>query len=249
MDIETACILNALTSDFYARCAASFSSTRTRPWHGWKRCLDTLDSALARAELSVLDFGCGNLRFEDFLQQYTDAQTTVFAIDSCPELLSNYHTVRFINLDIVSTLWNGKLKDELVDMPACDLTCAFGLMHHIPGKEAREAFLDTMINKTQVGGYVLVSFWQFEHDERLSRKAHQTTQLALERYPGLKLDEGDWFLGWQDEPAVLRYCHSFSNADIDELIEHVNDRAHLVERFNADGPNDNLNCYLVLKRL
>lgn len=105
-----------------------------------------------------------------------------------------------------------------------------------------------MLNKTQINGYILVSFWQFEHDKRLSHKARQTTQLALERYPGLKLDESDWLLGWQNEPAVLRYCHSFSNAEIDELIEHVNDRVHLVERFNADGPNDDLNCYLVLQR-
>ena len=29
--------LNALTSDFYAREAASFSATRQAPWHGWER--------------------------------------------------------------------------------------------------------------------------------------------------------------------------------------------------------------------
>ncbi len=173
---------------------------------------------------------------------------TVYAIDSCPALLDSQSKFRFTNLDIVSTLWSNELEDALADIPACDLNCAFGLMHHIPGKEAREAFLDTMLNKTQINGYILVSFWQFEHDKRLSHKARQTTQLALERYPGLKLDESDWLLGWQNEPAVLRYCHSFSNAEIDELIEHVNDRVHLVERFNADGPNDDLNCYLVLQR-
>ena len=29
--------LNALTSDFYAREAASFSATRQAPWHGWEK--------------------------------------------------------------------------------------------------------------------------------------------------------------------------------------------------------------------
>ena len=250
MDIETARILNALTSDFYARCAASFAATRTRPWYGWERCLEALDSVLAKPELSVLDFGCGNLRFENFLQQHTNAQLGIYAVDSCPELLdASQRMIHFVNLDIVSALWDRKLKDALIDVPACNLTCAFGLMHHIPGQEAREALLDTIINKTQIGGYALLSLWQFEHDERLARKAQTTTQVALERYPNLQLDEGDWFLGWQDEPNVLRYCHNFSDAEIDALIEHVNDRARLVERFNADGPNDDLNCYLVLQRL
>lgn len=249
MDRGTANILNALTSDFYARCAASFSATRTRPWHGWERCIDLLDSVLAEPTLSVLDVGCGNLRFENFLQQHADAQMTIYAIDSCPELLDRQNKVHFINLDIVSTLWNDELSTKLMDIPLCDVTCAFGLMHHIPGVSARTDLLDTLLAKTKPGGYTLASFWQFERDERLARKARQTTQLALERYPSLQLDEGDWFLGWRDESDALRYCHSFSDAEIDELIEHVSNHARLIERFNADGPDNDLNCYLVFRRL
>ncbi|MEI3376228.1 MAG: class I SAM-dependent methyltransferase [Coriobacteriales bacterium] len=249
MDIETARILNALTSDFYARCTASFAATRTRPWHGWERCLEVLDGVLAKPELSVLDFGCGNLRFENFLRRHANARMDVYAVDSCPELLDSRQSIHFINLDIVSALWDDKLEDTLIDVPACDLACAFGLMHHIPGNEAREALLDAMLSEVQPAGYLLVSFWQFERDERLACKAQKTTQAALERYSNLQLDEGDWFLGWQDESDVLRYCHNFPDAEIDELIEHVSGQAHLIDRFNADGPNDNMNCYLVLKRL
>ena len=122
-------------------------------------------------------------------------------------------------------------------------------MHHIPGIHQRRQFLDIMLNKTHPEGYVLVSLWQFERDERLARKARETTQYALERYPDLQLNEGDWLLGWQDEPDALRYCHSFTDAEIDRLITHVADKAQLVDRFCADGPNDDLNCYLVLQCL
>lgn len=250
MDAKTACKLNALTSDFYTRCATSFSSTRSQPWHGWERCLETIDAGIQqRPDISVLDFGCGNLRFEDFLTTHASARIHAYGIDSCTDLLPRTHDIQFKNLDIISTLWDETLADKLKDIPSCDLTCAFGLMHHIPGIHQRSQFLDIMLNKTRPGGYVLVSLWQFERDERLARKARETTQYALERYPDLQLDKGDWLLGWQDESDVLRYCHSFTDAKIDRLITHVTDKAQLVDRFCADGPNDDLNCYLVLQCL
>lgn len=249
MDIKTASTLNALTSDFYARCATSFAQTRTRPWRGWQHCIDAIADMLVKPELSVLDLGCGTLRFEDFLANQTHAHLRVYAVDSCEALLVNKHDVHFTNLDIISTLWNGTFPNHLNDMPLCNLTCAFGLMHHIPGTHARRTLLDIMLNKTISGGYVLISFWQFEHDERLSRKAHTATATALERYPDLQLDEDDWLLGWQDEADALRYCHSFTDAEIDAFVTHAADKAQLIDRFNADGPNDNLNCYLVLRRL
>lgn len=95
--------LNALTSDFYAREAASFSATRQAPWHGWEKAWelitapdaaqgpfpshaavrDSLSSRAARIpddyasnskdSLAVLDLGCGNLRFERFLAERTNA--------------------------------------------------------------------------------------------------------------------------------------------------------------------------------
>ena len=250
MDIKTASTLNALTGEFYTRCAASFAQTRRRPWHGWERCLATIcNEALPSSELSVLDLGCGTLRFEDFLADNMHARLRVYAIDSCEALLENKHNVHFINLDIISTLWNNTFLNQLDDVPLCNLTCAFGLMHHIPGMHARIAFLDTMLNKTIPGGYILISFWQFERDERLSRKACTATAAALERHPNLQLDEGDWLLDWQSEPEIWRYCHNFTDTEIDAFASRVADRAQLIDRFNADGPNDDLNCYLVLRRL
>lgn len=106
-----------------------------------------------------------------------------------------------------------------------------------------------MLNKTTSGGYVLISFWQFEHNERLSRKARTATATALERYPDLQLDESDWLLDWQGKPKTWRYCHSFTDTEIDVFASRVADRAQLVDRFDADGPNDDLNCYLVLRRI
>lgn len=249
MDIETARMLNALTGNFYVRCAASFARTRTRPWRGWERCINAIPDALAKPELSILDLGSGTLRFEDFLQANTRARLNIYAVDACPQLLGKDHDVHFIDMDIVSGLWDGTLRSCLRDVPERDMSCAFGLMHHIPGTQARQALLDAMVEKTKPQGYLLISFWQFERDARLARKAARATHLALECYPDLQLDENDWLLGWQDEPDVLRYCHSFTEAEIDAFVSHIADRVQLIDRFNADGPNDDLNCYLVLRRI
>ena len=187
MDFKTAHTLNALTSDFYGRCAASFAQTRTRPWRGWERCINAIPDALAKPELSILDLGCGTLRFEDFLQANTRARLNIYAVDACPQLLGKDHDVHFIDMDIVSRLWDGTLRSCLRDVPECDMSCAFGLMHHIPGTQARQALLDAMVEKTKSQGYTIVSFWQFERDARLARKARETTQYALERYPTCSL--------------------------------------------------------------
>ncbi len=100
--------LNDLTSDFYAREAASFSATRQASWHGWERVWKLItahdavqnpfpshaarvpddDTGDSGAPLTILDLGCGNLRFERFLAERTNAPLRVTALDNCPDLAS-----------------------------------------------------------------------------------------------------------------------------------------------------------------
>ena len=68
MERRVADILNAATSRFYAQQALSFSQTRQSAWPGWERCLSYLDELAAARSLSLVDIGCGNLRFEAFLK-------------------------------------------------------------------------------------------------------------------------------------------------------------------------------------
>lgn len=81
--------LNALTSEFYAREAASFSATRQAPWHGWEEAWGIIagnDRAFASRPLSVLDLGCGNLRFERFLAERAAGPLSICAVDNCAAL-------------------------------------------------------------------------------------------------------------------------------------------------------------------
>jgi hypothetical protein len=111
----------------------------------------------------------------------------------------------------------------------------------------RVEILSSLVRQTRSGGIVVVSFWQFLSNGALAKKACSTHERALKDLQLPALDTGDYLLGWQDMPDVYRYCHSFSEVEIDQLVEAVADKASVVSRFVADGRTKNLNSYVVLK--
>lgn len=62
------------------------------------------------------------------------------------------------------------------------------------------------------------------------------------------LEPSDYFLGWKNEPDNYRYCHHFSNEEIDRIITALAPHATVIESFSADGKPGNLNRYVVFKR-
>ncbi len=63
-----------------------------------------------------------------------------------------------------------------------------------------------------------------------------------------QLEKGDYFLGWKDTTHSFRYCHNFTEEEINELANAVKSKATPIARFLADGRSDNLNSYLVLQK-
>ena len=97
------------------------------------------------------------------------------------------------------------------------------------------------------GGFVIVSLWRFLENPPLARKAEATHEHALAELGLPPLDAGDRLLGWRDEPGAYRYCHSFTDGEIDALAASVGHAATEVARFRADGRDGALNSYLVLQ--
>ncbi len=63
----------------------------------------------------------------------------------------------------------------------------------------------------------------------------------------LSLDEGDFLLGWNGQSHTFRYCHSFSEEEIDTLVGRISPRAKEIARFRADGRTHEMNTYLILQ--
>lgn len=234
------------------------------------------DAAERLSTLRVLDVACGNLRFEDFLaREIPNVACECFAVDSCAALAdageregesAGMPVVRFRELDVLALLVDAlegagaasAKADQLArtlagafDAPPCDIAVCFGFMHHIPVREWRTAVLRALVECLRPGGVVCVSFWRFLDDERLARKADEATARAAENMQLAPLvrafDAGDRLLGWQDRQDSFRYCHHFSDAEIDALAVSVADRARAIARFRADGRSGGLNEYVVLQ--
>lgn len=62
------------------------------------------------------------------------------------------------------------------------------------------------------------------------------------------LETGDYLLGWKNLPGQYRYCHHFSDAEIDRLIAELAPHASVIASFSADGKTGDLNRYVVLRR-
>lgn len=136
---------------------------------------------------------------------------------------------------------------EALQTPRCDLAVSFGFLHHIPLPRWREEVLAMLAAKVRPGGFVIVSLWRFLENPPLARKAEATHEHALAELGLPPLDAGDRLLGWRDEPGAYRYCHSFTDGEIDALAASVGHAATEVARFRADGRDGALNSYLVLQ--
>lgn len=250
-----------LNNRFYCTWANSFSDTRHNTWPGWNRCLE--ESGLAnhlhslQEQFHLLDVACGNLRFEKHLAHLApNAAIKVQALDACDELAQNgvqlpaNVSVSFTHCDVTKELQSGTLADVLRFNAHADLGVSFGFLHHIPLPEWRATFLQALIRATKPGGFAFVSLWRFLTDEGLASKAKAITAsgIAELEYPEEQFGKGDCLLGWRNEAGAYRYCHSFSDEEIDALASAVADEAILKARFQADGRTGALNEYLVFQR-
>lgn len=260
MDQATAKKLCALNTRFYAANAASFSKTRTAPWDGWRRCLDVC--GFTSRTVSVLDIACGNLRFETFLErEHPTIDWRFFAVDNCEPLVDSSdaaiaENVNFTCEDIIANMLEGLPAFEPANTPAFarsfpfDLVVSFGFMHHIPGFDLRVRLLKEALSYVKPGGHLAVSFWQFLNDEARREKVQRTHAEALDRLvlrPD-DLEPGDYLIGWKNLPGQYRYCHHFSDAEIDRIIAELAPHASVVASFLADGKTGDLNRYIVFRR-
>jgi SAM-dependent methyltransferase len=185
-----------------------------------------------------------------------DMLPTFYAVDNCDALVSSAASatlraaVRYRSIDIIKALIN---EDDLnktyskSDIPLCDCSVSFGFMHHVPSFAYRERVLKSLVNQTQHGGYVAVSFWQFMNCPALANKAQITHERASHRFDLSDLEPNDYLLGWEKNPDVYRYCHHFSDDEIDCLLATVADMTTVADRFVSDGRTNSLNSYAILR--
>lgn len=277
MDQQIARILTEMTADFYAANAESFSATRQSAWPGWDRVAAALEGM--SAPLRVADVACGNGRFLAFLRERVSETAIAYCgWDGNEQLLAEASAqgAKVQCCDVLEALFAAEsaaqpgeeeavpgrgtlplLDERSAPLPGnegenlFDLVVCFGFFHHVPGEERRARLLEALLQLVRPGGLVAVSLWRFADHEPLRLKAERSTTQALAACEELAdaLEPGDYLLGWGEACGSFRYCHSFSEKEIDRLIQTVDENAQLLDRFQADGRTSKMNEYVIFYRL
>ena len=171
MNIETTDALNRINQRFYTAIADDFSATRRDPWPGWSRAVRHLRCGEGVAP-RVLDLGCGNGRFANFLEAEWGPHYHYLGIDSSEGLLGHARTalsgiprVEFDLLDFLPDTGTLELPEGHFDLVAL-----FGVLHHVPGFEMRRALLRALADLLTPGGTLIIAAWQFGSEARFQSR-------------------------------------------------------------------------------
>lgn len=131
-----------------------------------------------------------------------------------------------------------------------ELVVLMGILHHVPGADARLALLQSAAARLAPGGRLALAIWQFDGDPREERK--RVPFAAIGPVLGHSIDEaelepGDALLRFGADPAAPpRYCHAVSAAEFEAWPRALGLEAVAVYR--ADGPRGESNRYAILRR-
>jgi SAM-dependent methyltransferase len=239
MNRATQLALNQINGRFYSRIAEQWPHKRKHPWPGFAR--------IAAASGSVLDVGCGDGRFAQFLA--TQPAHSYLGIDSSPELLSVAArrglgaAFEFRQADFVTTPVH-----EILQAARFDLIVVLGVLHHIPGSAQRTALVRALAQQLAPRGRLVFTIWRLDEDPRFAARniAFATyNQRASEPIALDQLEPGDCLLRWDDQAETPRYCHFPDASETASLIEASGLEER--ERFRADGHENRMNEYVVLQ--
>jgi len=257
--------LNKLNRDFYSKTSKFFDESRQKPWEGWKQLIEKENELPAyvipsagrrvtgyglretgnRKLETVLDIGCGNGRFGEFLlRHFPNADYT--GIDFSPELLkfaeekfkSKKLSGKFIHSDILDTKWAGGLKKKF------DLITLFGVIHHIAGFENRKRLIKNISELLNRKGQLVITVWQFKKFERFDKKTLDKDFIKNELgINANKLEENDFILDWKRGTKAYRFAHYVDDSEMIKLVSDTN--LKLMYTYDSDGKTNNLNKYYI----
>ena len=222
-----------LNKNFYIKHQEDFSKTRQNPWPGWEKALDLASTNLVPFEIDVLDIGCGNARFYEYLKAFSHKKVSYLGIDNndyfLVEALLKHKEAEFKNLDVLLEL------DQIEQ--TYDLVVAFGITHHIPGNDFRLKWFEEVASKVKTGGMLVHTFWQLDQDDRF-HKAEKANNL----------EANDYYYGW-DKSDDKRYVHIYDDTEQQNILNlHKKLGLYLISEFENDGKTGKLNKYWVFKR-
>jgi SAM-dependent methyltransferase len=237
MQIEIANRLNNLNRTFYDGLAEAFAASRGATEPGLERALVQM-----RSGARVLDLGCGQGRVAAMLP----AGCEYVGMDFSPEMLRiaerSAHAERFaipprfVVGDLLDPAWAAQVPGLY------DWIILRAVLHHIPGAENRQVIIKQAAGCLAPQGRLLLANWQFMEIERLRRRVLPWDVIGLSPDD---VEPGDYLLNWQREGYGIRYVHLIEEKETEALAASAGLTTETL--FHADGHNNNLTLYAVLR--
>jgi len=216
--------INNLNQEFYKNHEESFS--KSRDLNFWKGFFFVLK--YIKSETNILDLGCGNGRFLQFLLEKSVDFKSYLGVDSTIEFIKQnkekYQQGNFHTQDIFEY-------ENFQKIGSYNLVVIFGVTHHIASKEFRINWFKNLNHLVEKNGVLVLSFWKFD---------------ILKSYKFIpnfyKIEENDYFLGWKKDFSNLRFCHFYNLKEINE-IKRTLKNFKVIQECEADS-----NTYIVLQK-
>src|SRR5579859_3060061 len=234
MDETTIRRLNAINQEFYASAADRFEELRRGAWPGWKRFVPYL-----RSEMSILDVACGNGRFGQFAMKHTGPSLRYYGLDSNARLLE--HARASLNGPGIHLEQRDIVEPPLVlaaSDGSFDLIVLFGVIHHLPGADRRQALLTMLAHRLAPGGILAFACWRFYEYPRFWDRIIAWPE-------DYKVETNDFLLDWQRGKHAIRYCHYVDDVEHAQLITATG--LTVVDDYRADGESGDANRYTLLR--
>lgn len=148
MNDDLAKDLQESVRDFYERCAASFS--RTRSHLIWPE--ETIAAAKIKPGMTVVDVGAGNGRFAGVLA----SGVRYIGFEPSAGLRTGGRAKQASPLPEIRP---GELPNLPIENAVADATVCFAVFHHIPGVENRKRAVDELVRITKPGGLIAATSW------------------------------------------------------------------------------------------
>jgi len=235
MNKKTVKLLNQLNIKFYKRTQEYFNRSRQYSWAGWGRLLPYFHlQGQTLKVLKVLDVGCGNGRFGEFLEKKLKSDIDYTGMDNNEYLLEQVKK----NVKEAKIIKQGVLRKWKVE-GKFDAVVLIGLMHHIPGEDNRIRILKQAKERLNKNGILIFTTWRFKDLERMAKK-------IVKKHKFKNLEENDYILDWKKGVRAYRYCHYIDGDELRKIIGKL--RMKTLDIFEADAKEGRGNKYIVLQQ-